>query len=94
MQCTHQGYFKLAVNCDGVDLPSGGNIPAAVDTVQEVFNALEITKSFSADYRLGGKLVTFVCEAGCSTCGIIPEKKRLTIRNGIVVLDLPPEVAA
>jgi hypothetical protein len=42
--------------------------------------------------ELGGKLVTFETLAGCSDCGILPEKKILKIQNGTVVLDIPAEV--
>jgi hypothetical protein len=91
MQCTHHDYFKISVFCDGTKLPSGANVPGAVNTTEEVHRALEVVKDFSADLRLGGKLVTFETVAGCSTCGIIPEKKILKIQNGIVVLDLPGE---
>jgi len=92
MECTHQGYFTLAVSCEGVDLPSGGNIPAAVDTVEQVFEALAITKSFGADYRLDGKVVTFTVLSGCREHGIIPELKVVKILNGEIVVDLPAEV--
>jgi len=89
MQCTHDGYFKISVLCDGTKLPSNTKVPPAVDTVDEVHEALETVKDY---FRFGGKLVTFEVVAGCSACGIIPEKKTLTIQNGIVVLDLPSEV--
>jgi hypothetical protein len=51
MQCRHKQYFKLAVSCDGVQLPNGGNVPAAVDTTEEVQAALDTVKDFSADLR-------------------------------------------
>ena len=92
MQCTHHDYFKISVSCDGTKLPSGTKVPTTVDTVEEVHKALETVIDFSADLRLGGKLVTFETVAGCSACGIIPEKKTLKIQNGNVVLDLPPQV--
>jgi hypothetical protein len=92
MQCTHDGYFKISVFCDGQQLPSGPNVPATVDTVEEVHKALETVKDFSADLTLGGKLVTFEVVAGCSACGIVPEKKTLKLQNGNVVLDLPSQV--
>jgi hypothetical protein len=90
--CKHDGYFKISVFCDGTKLPSGANAPGAVDTIEEVHQALETVKDFSADLRLGGKLVTFETVAGCWQCGILPEKKTLKIQNGTVVLDLPSEV--
>jgi hypothetical protein len=92
MRCTHDGYFKISVFCDGAKLPSGTKVPATVDTVEGVQSALETVKDFSADSRLGGKLVSFETVAGCRQCGILPEKKILKVQNGIVVLDLPPEV--
>lgn len=91
MQCKHDGYFRISVFCDGHRLPSGAKVPAAVDTVEKVQEALETVKQFSSDLRLGGKLVSFETVAGCKQCGILPEKKILKIQNGSVVLDLPSE---
>jgi hypothetical protein len=92
MQCKHAGYFRISVFCDGHRLPNGANVPAAADTVDEVHQALETVKQFSSDLRLGGELVTFETVAGCTQCGILPEKKVLKIQCGNVVLDLPSEV--
>ena len=94
MRCKHKGYFKISVFCDGAKLPSGTKVPATVDTVEEVQSALETVKDFSADLRLGGKLVKFETVAGCQECGILLERKVLQIRNGVVVLDLPAEVVS
>jgi hypothetical protein len=83
MDCTHAGYFKISVSAEQKLVKQ-----LAVDTVKQVQFLRDRTVRFSTDDTLHDKLVTFEVVAGCSICGIVPERKVLKIQNGEIVEDL------